>query len=201
MFTGIVEEKGTVQALRFNASGARIEIKANLTLKGASIGDSIAVNGCCLTIVELSEIAFAAEIVPETMKRTSLGSLKENDHVNLESPLSLNKKLGGHLVQGHVDSVGIIQNKTPLEDGSTLVFIQTPKSLLKYIVEKGSIAVDGVSLTIASVNEDGFSFAMIPHTSQHTTLGEKPLFSQVNLEADLIAKHLEKLLRSYQLDT
>lgn len=195
MFTGLIEEVGSVRAIIPNAKGARLQINAKQVIKEALIGDSIAVNGCCLTVVELDSDHWSADVVSETMDRTCFRNLKPLDRVNLETPLKFNGRLGGHLVQGHIDGIGKISAKSPLLDGSTLVTIESQPAILRYIVEKGSIAVDGVSLTVASVNDNGFTFAMIPHTEKMTNLGWKQIGSSVNLEVDLIAKYVEKFTR------
>jgi riboflavin synthase len=193
MFTGLVEELGRVRAVIPNATGARLEIEATIVLGDADLGASIAVNGCCLTVVDLGPDWWAADAVEETMTRTCLGALGPGDPVNLERPIRLSDRLGGHLVQGHVDGVGQVRERRPLPDGSTRVGIAAPKALLRYIVEKGSIAVDGVSLTVAGVEEGGFDFALIPHTATVTTLGTKEVGAAVNLEVDLVAKYVERL--------
>jgi riboflavin synthase len=195
MFTGLVEELGRVRAVVPNATGARLEIEAVTVLDDATLGASIAVNGCCLTVVEVGEGFWAADAVEETLARTCLGALALGDPVNLERPVRLSDRLGGHLVQGHVDGVGHIRERTPLPDGSTRVAIEAPGDLLRYVVEKGSIAVDGVSLTVAGTDPAGFDFALIPHTATVTTLGCKEAGDPVNLEVDLVAKYIERLAR------
>ena len=193
MFTGLVEELGTVRAVKPNATGARLEIEAATVLDDAVLGASIAVNGCCLTAVEFGDGWWAADAVEETLRRTSLGALRSGDRVNLERPVRLADRLGGHIVQGHVDGVGQIADKELLADGSTRVSIAADDTVLRYVVEKGSITVDGVSLTVAAVGDKTFEFAMIPHTATVTTLGIKGPGDPVNLEVDLVAKYVERL--------
>ncbi len=194
MFTGIVEELGRVRAFVPNAAGARIEIAATTVLADAEVGASIAVDGCCLTVVALGDGWWAADAVEETLRRTCLGALHPGDRVNLERPVRLADRLGGHLVQGHVDAVGEVLERAQLPDGSARVRIGAPPAVLRYVVEKGSIAVDGVSLTVAEVDDEGFGVALIPHTLAVTTLGIKQPGEPVNLEADVIAKYVERLL-------
>lgn len=194
MFTGIVEELGRVRAVVPNAGGARIEIEARTVLTDAVLGASIAVNGCCLTVVEFTDSWWAADAVTETLDRTALGSLAAGSPVNLERPVRLEDRLGGHIVQGHVDGVGRLAAREPLPDGSTRMRFTAPAPLLRYIVEKGSITIDGISLTVAALHGDGFDIAVIPHTLAVTTLGPKAPGDPVNLEVDVIAKYVERLL-------
>ncbi|HVW32540.1 MAG TPA: riboflavin synthase, partial [Acidimicrobiia bacterium] len=194
MFTGIVEELGTVRAVTPNATGARLEIEASTVLEDVALGASIAVNGCCLTAVAFEAGWWAADAVEETLRRTCLGALRAGDRVNLERPVRLADRLGGHIVQGHVDGVGRIADKEPLADGSTRVTVAADEAILRYVVEKGSITVDGASLTVAAVGEKSFEFAMIPHTATVTTLGIKGPGDLVNLEVDLVAKYVERLM-------
>ena len=196
MFTGIVEELGSVRAITPNAGGARLEIVAKTVLDDAELGASIAVNGCCLTVVELLDDGWAADAVTETLDRTSLGALRAGDPVNLERPVRLADRLGGHLVQGHVDAVGTLRDRTPLPDGSTRMAFAAPADVLRYVVEKGSIAVDGISLTVARVDDHGgtFAVAVIPHTLAVTTLGARAPGDPVNLDVDVLAKYVERLL-------
>ena len=199
MFTGLVEELGTVRAVKPNATGARLEIEATTVLDDAGLGASIAVNGCCLTVIDFGGVErgdgwWAADAVEETLRRTCLGALAAGDRVNLERPVRLSDRLGGHIVQGHVDGVGQIAERAPLADGSTRVSIAADDTVLRYVVEKGSIAVDGVSLTVAAVDDKTFDFALIPHTATVTTLGIKGPGDPVNLEVDLVAKYVERLM-------
>jgi len=196
MFTGIVEELGRVRSIVPNAGGARIEIDATDVLDDATIGASIAVNGCCLTVVELADGHWAADAVVETLARTNLGDLVPGDPVNLERPVRLADRLGGHLVQGHVDSTGTVRARAPQADGSEVFEFDAPDDVLRYVVHKGSITVDGISLTVAAVHDDGFQVAVIPHTLAVTTLGARVPGARVNLEVDLIAKYVERLLVS-----
>ncbi|MFA5882266.1 MAG: riboflavin synthase [Acidimicrobiia bacterium] len=194
MFTGIVEELGRVRAVTPRAGGARLELACTEVMIDASIGDSIAVNGCCLTVVELGDGWWAADAQIETLDRTTLGALAPGDPVNLERPLRLGDRLGGHLVLGHVDGVGEVTAVEPLPDGSTRVAVRAPEALARYLVEKGSVTVDGASLTIATVDDAEFGVALIPHTLAVTTLGVRRPGDRVNLEADMIAKHIARLL-------
>ena len=196
MFTGIVEELGHVRSVTPRADGARIEIEAHKVLDDAEIGASIAVNGCCLTVVASGEDWWQADAVVETLRRTNLGALAPGDPVNLERPVRLSDRLGGHVVQGHVDGVATISARDEQTDGSVLVRFVAPADVLKYVVHKGSITVDGISLTVAAVHDDGFSVAVIPHTLDVTTLGTKAVGSTVNLEVDVLAKYVERLLET-----
>ena len=199
MFTGLIEEIGKIQAIEAKGSGIRFLITAEIIIEDLKIGDSVAVNGCCLTVVELQKGAFAIEAVQESISRTNLGDLSIGNEVNLERAMRFDTRLGGHLVQGHVDGVGTVKSRKALDDGSWLVHISAGTPLLRYLVEKGSVTVDGVSLTVVNVNEDSFSFAMIPHTTKVTALGAKMIGSKVNIEIDLIAKYVEKLMRTQSL--
>jgi riboflavin synthase len=194
MFTGIVEELGRVRSVDHHDGGARIEIESTKVLDDAEIGASISVNGCCLTVVSFGSGIWAADAVVETLQRTNLGALRAGDPVNLERPVRLQDRLGGHLVQGHVDGVARITARDPQDDGSVLVRFGAPAEVLRYTVHKGSITVDGISLTVAALHDDGFSVAVIPHTLEVTTLGTKDVGATVNLEADVLAKYVERLL-------
>ncbi len=198
MFTGIVEELGTVVALTESADAARLEIAADVVLDDARHGDSIAVNGCCLTVAALGETAdgrrtWTADLMAETLKRTSLGSLAPGARVNLERALAAGGRLGGHVVQGHVDGMGVVLRRTPGERWE-VVEVSLPPDLARYVVAKGSIAVDGVSLTVVEAGEDRFTVSLIPETLARTTLGLRAVGEQVNLETDVLARHLERLL-------
>jgi riboflavin synthase len=189
VFTGIIEELGTVSLVQ----PERLVIKARKTLEGTGIGDSMSVNGVCLTVVELNADRFAVEVVPETLRRSNLGLLKSGDVVNLERPLALGGRLGGHLVEGHIDNTGTIVSERP-EGGAIIVRFQATRDILRYVVEKGFIAVDGVSLTVVEKDQNSFSISLIPHTRQNTTLGKKRVGDTVNLEVDIIAKYVETLV-------
>jgi riboflavin synthase len=193
MFTGIVEELGGVKALRRDAGAARLTIAASTVLDGTVLGDSICVNGVCLTVVDLGKNEFSADVAVETLDVTNLGDLKIGTKVNLERALQLSARIGGHLVSGHVDSVGRIRNKRE-EGNGWRIFIDAPETVLRYVIKKGSVAIDGISLTVADVDKTGFSVAMIPHTAKLTTLGFKSAGTSVNLEADIIGKYVERLL-------
>jgi riboflavin synthase len=187
VFTGLVSAKGVVRAL----SGGRLEVETELAAELAP-GDSIAVNGVCLTAVEPSNGSFAADVMPETLRRTSLEPLTDGDEVNLELPLRAGDRLGGHVMQGHVDGTGTVESVTD-EGNSRLVRIKAPAELLRYVVQKGSIAVDGVSLTVSAVDDQAFDVSLIPETLERTTLGTAAPGRTVNLEVDVLAKYVEKL--------
>jgi riboflavin synthase len=193
MFTGIIEEMGSVKALRREAGAARLTISASMVLDSTALGDSICVNGVCLTVVDIGRSEFSADVANETLKVTDLGELQVGQKVNLERALQLSARVGGHLVTGHVDAVGRIREKRQ-EGNSWRVFIETPESALRFIIKKGSVAVDGISLTVADVDIAGFSIAVIPHTAKLTTLGFKSAGESVNLETDIIGKYVERLL-------
>lgn len=194
MFTGIVEELGRVRAVERREGGARIVIEARTVLTDAELGASIAVNGCCLTVVELGDGWWAADAVPETLARTTTGALAPGDPVNLERPVRLADRLGGHMVQGHVDGVVALAARSPQPDGSVRLTFGLDAPLARYVVEKGSVAVDGVSLTVASRDGGSFDVAAIPHTLEVTTLGPKRTGERANLEVDVLAKYVESLL-------
>ena len=187
MFTGIVEELGSVVSL----DGPRLRLSAAEVLADVQMGASIAVNGCCLTVVDWGDDWWEADVSDETFRRTSLGSLRPGDPVNLERPVRLEDRLGGHLVQGHVDAVGTVAAEVPD------LRVTMPQALTRYVVEKGSITVDGVSLTVVDALDDGFTVAVIPHTAEVTTLGRRAVGDPVNLEVDVMAKYAEKLLAGF----
>ena len=189
MFTGIVRELGAVDALEESEAGARLRVRAPETAAAAAVGDSVSVNGVCLTAVEVDDGVLAFDAVPETLRRSSLGRLDAGSPVNVEPALRAGEPLGGHFVQGHVDGVARVRRAD--DEG---LEIEAPPEILRYCVEKGSIAVEGVSLTIARLSEDAFTVALVPHTRAVTTLGALAAGDEVNLEVDLIAKHVERLL-------
>jgi riboflavin synthase len=193
MFTGIVEELGVVTAVEDLGDAARLRVTGPLVVKDARPGDSIAVNGVCLTVVDLDGDGFTADVMKETLDRSALGALAEGDPVNLERAATLGSRLGGHLVQGHVDGVGTVLGRQPAEHWE-VVTIGLPRGLSRYVVEKGSITVDGVSLTVASVDRDEITVSLIPTTLELTTLGRKGAGAPVNLEVDVIAKYVERML-------
>ena len=195
MFTGLVEEVGTIRSVVPVGEGARVTIEATTVLDDVEMGASIAVNGCCLTVVEWGDDWWAADAVPETMDRTNLGGLEPGDPVNLERPLAASGRYGGHVVQGHVDGTGEVQAIDELDDGSHRYTFSLPPELASYVVEKGSIAVDGISLTVAGVTPTSFSIAIIPHTHAVTAMGQRQVGDTVNLEADVLAKYVERLVR------
>jgi riboflavin synthase len=193
MFTGIIEELGGIKALRRDAGAARLTVSALTVLDGTALGDSICVNGVCLTVIDMSKNAFSVDVAVETLNVTNLGDLRIGTKVNLERALQLSARIGGHLVSGHVDAVGHIRNKRE-EGNGWRISINAPDTVLRYVIKKGSIAIDGISLTVADVEKTGFSIAMIPHTAKLTTLGFKSAGESVNLETDLIGKYVERLL-------
>ena len=193
MFTGIVEELGTVTALDHGVDSARLTIHGPLVTSDAEHGASIAVNGVCLTVVEHAEGAFTVDVMAETLRRSSLGVLRTGDRVNLERAMAASGRFGGHVVQGHVDGTGTISARTP-GDRWEVVEVSLPGELTPYLVEKGSVTVDGVSLTVVDVGDSAFSVSLIPTTLELTTLGTKRVGDPVNLEVDVLAKYVERLL-------
>lgn len=193
MFTGIVEEIGAVESLTMVGGGAVLRVSAKRVLDDARIGDSISTDGCCLTITKLTPTGFEADCSAETLRLTSVGRMRPGQPVNLERAMALGGRLGGHLVQGHVEGVGSLAERRPEGDSVTMRFAYPPE-LARYIIHKGSIAVSGISLTVAGLGEEWFEIAVIPVTLEHTTLGAMQVGALVNLETDVIAKYVERLL-------
>ena len=200
MFTGLIRERGRVVSSDGGAEGVRLVVRAPETAAAAAVGDSVAVAGVCLTAVAVAADTIAFDAVPESLARSSLGDLVPGDDVNLEPAIRAGEPLGGHFVQGHVDAVGHVRSVEP-EGGGGRMWIEAPADVLRYCVEKGSIAVEGVSLTIAALAEDAFAVALVPHTLAVTTLGSLAPGDPVNLEVDLLAKYLEKLATKPQPST
>ncbi|WP_326512053.1 riboflavin synthase [Clostridium intestinale] len=193
MFTGIVEEIGTVVDFEASQNILRIKVQASKVLEETYLGDSISTNGVCLTVTGIGKNHFYADVMGETVRRSNLGTLKKGDKVNLERAMAANSRFGGHIVSGHIDGKGKITSYEK-EGNAVWITIDTGKEVLKYIVEKGSIAIDGISLTVAYVDEKKFKVSIIPHTSEETTLLKKKIGEEVNLECDVIGKYVEKLL-------
>lgn len=195
MFTGIVEEVGTIDRIQKGRHSAVLTIRVNKILEGMKVGDSIAVNGVCLTVTSYDTCYFTADVMHETLNRTALAQLKSGSHVNLERAMPINGRFGGHMVAGHVDGVGRIVG-IRRDDTAIWYTVQAEPAILRYIIEKGSVAIDGISLTVARVSSDSFAISAIPHTVQVTTLGERREGDSVNLENDMIGKYVEKLLHA-----
>ena len=195
MFTGIVEELGTFAAIEEQGDALRLSISAATVLEDTRLGDSIAVNGCCLTVAERDGETFTADVMRETLDKTSLGALDVGSKVNLERAVTPQSRLGGHIVQGHVDGTGEIVARTPSEHWE-VVEVSMPQDLARYLVNKGSVTVDGISLTVVEVRESSFTVSLTPETLARTTLGHKEAGERVNLEVDVIAKYVERLLTS-----
>ena len=193
MFTGIVEELGTVAAVEDQGDAIRLAIRGATVLEGTALGDSIAVNGCCLTVTSITGDTWTADVMQETLDKTSLYGVRPGDRVNLERAVTADKRLGGHIVQGHVDGVGEVVRRTPSEHWE-VIEIAMPPALARYLVDKGSITVDGVSLTVVEAGDDRFTVSLIPETLTRTTLGSRQPGDRVNLEVDVIAKYVERLL-------
>ncbi|UMG92607.1 riboflavin synthase [Nocardioides sp. TF02-7] len=200
MFTGIVEELGTVTTVADQGDALRLTIEAATTLEDTALGDSIAVNGCCLTVAERTDRTWTADVMAQTLARTSTGTLRPGDRVNLERAVTAAKRLGGHVVQGHVDGVGVVTSRSPSEHWD-VVEIELPDGedgdLGRYLVDQGSVTVDGTSLTVVEAKERSFTVSLIPETLARTTLGFRRTGDPVNLEVDVLAKHVEKLVRAY----
>ena len=195
MFTGIVEELGTVESMEDQGDALRLTVQGALVTSDAALGDSIAVNGCCLTVSTREDEAFTADVMHETLAKTSLGALRPGARVNLERAVTATTRLGGHIVQGHVDGTGTVLSRTPSEHWE-VVEVSLPHDLERYLVPKGSITVDGISLTLVEVGADRFTVSLIPETLARTTLGFKQPGDVVNLEVDVIAKYVEKMVRT-----
>ncbi len=191
MFTGIIEGLGTITAIRPSGAGSRMRVTADFPLDQTRIGDSIAVNGACLTAISLSGRQFAVDLSPESLSTTTFGAARNGDRVNLERALRLSDRLDGHLVSGHVDAVGTIQSRETTGN-AVLIAIAAPPEITRYLIYKGSVAVDGVSLTVNACDRQGFQVSIIPHTAKLTTVGFKAVGARVNLETDLIGKYVEK---------
>ncbi|HJU27586.1 MAG TPA: riboflavin synthase [Candidatus Binataceae bacterium] len=193
MFTGIIEDLGAVQAIRRSDKGAVLTLRTALPLRRVAIGDSIAVSGCCLTVVRKSRSAIAMDVSAETLRRTILGTLRPGDRVNLERCLTLDKLIGGHLVSGHVDGVGRIVSITP-EGDSRLYTFEVGANEARYLIEKGSVAIDGISLTVFGIRGRRFKVALIPHTLKMTTLGQKGAGDAINVESDMLVKYVDRVV-------
>lgn len=199
MFTGIVEELGIIYGLELDSASPSLTIKAQTILSDMKMGDSISVNGVCLTVVSFDRDSFIVEVMPETLRKTGLSELKRGDRVNLERALALGDRLGGHMVSGHIDGVGTIRKKHR-EANALVIEMKTQPEIMKYAIPKGSMAVDGISLTVVEVKGDSFTVSLIPHTAENTTLGFKFAGSKVNLEGDVIGKYVEKFLSARRED-
>ena len=197
IFTGIIEELGVVKSIAINGASGCITIKAKKLLEGTQLGDSIAVNGTCLTVTSINSDGFSADVMAETVKRTSLSQVGKGDLVNLERAMILNGRFGGHIVSGHIDGTGTITKYTK-EENAIWVTIKAPDEILDLIVEKGSICIDGISLTVATVSDQDFQVSIIPHTAKETTLIHKKVGSLVNLENDIVGKYIKKLMENNQ---
>lgn len=198
MFTGIVEEVGEITGLRQSATSTVLGVRAKTVLGGTKLGDSIAVNGVCLTVVRLTGDGFEGDVMPETMRRTNLGALKPKSRVNLERAMAADGRFGGHIVAGHVDGTGTITDLSP-EGNAVWVTVAAGPEILRYIVEKGSITIDGISLTVAYVDHRCFKVSIIPHTGQETTLLSRKPGYIVNLECDIVGKYIEKLMKPTEI--
>ncbi len=194
MFTGLIEELGKVASLNLRGDSGRLRLAAETILDDCRLGDSIAVNGVCLTVVEIAFPEISFDVSAETLRRSNLGRLRPGDRVNLERALPANGRFGGHLVAGHTDATGTLKSRN--REGNAVIFtFSAPPEIARYLIEKGSIAIDGISLTITGIRENDFSVAVIPHSLARTTLNEKEIGATVNLEVDLVAKYIEKLLQ------
>lgn len=199
MFTGIIEEIGRITRIQRGNKSAVLSVQAEKVLEGTRIGDSIAVNGICLTVTGIQNGSFNADVMAETLRRSSLGNLGQGDGVNLERAMAADGRFGGHIVSGHIDGTGTIASKKP-EGNAVWIEIETPQTVLRYIVEKGSIAIDGVSLTVAGLTGHSFSVSLIPHTGAETVLLQKRNGDVVNLENDIVGKYVERFLMAPAVD-
>ena len=200
MFTGIVEEVGSIAALKKGEKSSSLVIKAEKVIKDTKVGDSICTNGVCLTATRINGNEIEVDVMPETLRRTNLGKLKSGSKVNLERALTLKSRLGGHIVSGHIDGTGKIIH-IEKEDNAVWFQVEIAEDLLKYVIEKGSITVDGISLTVAYVDERSFKVSIIPHTAEETILLTKSLGEEVNIECDILAKYIEKLMKPQMNNT
>ena len=191
MFTGIIEGLGKISGIRSDRQGKRFAIDADFSLEGTKIGDSIAVSGACLTVVKLEGSRFETDVSPETLEKTTFGQLKIGDRVNLERALRLSDRIDGHLVSGHIDATGVISQRENLGN-AIIVTVEVPEALTRYMIEKGSVAADGISLTVNTISSNSFSVSIIPHTAGLTTIGFKEKGARVNIETDMIGKYVEK---------
>ena len=195
VFTGIIEELGTIKGVRRQSEGIRLSVSAKVVMDGMKTGDSIAVNGACLTVTEFDSVSFTADVSGETVNRTNIGKLRVGEKVNLERPMKLSDRLGGHLVSGHIDGIGVIRG-VERRGGMSIFTIEVPAEFKKYLIIKGSVAIDGISLTVNEVKGNRFTVTIIPHTAEMTTLGFKKAGDIVNLEADMIGKYVEAFTKS-----
>ena len=195
VFTGIIEELGTIKGVRRQSEGIRLSVSAKVVMDGMKAGDSIAVNGACLTVTEFDSVSLTADVSGETINRTNIGKLRVGEKVNLERPMKLSDRLGGHLVSGHIDGIGVIRG-VERKGGMSIFTIEVPAEFKKYLIIKGSVAIDGISLTVNEVKGNRFTVTIIPHTAEMTTLGFKKAGDIVNLEADMIGKYVEAFTKS-----
>jgi riboflavin synthase len=193
MFTGIIQDIGTIKSIKKGSKSQKMTIESKI-LDDVKLGDSIATNGLCLTVTDLADRTFSVDVMAESLRRSNLGTLKSGDKVNLEKALAMGDRLGGHMVSGHIDDVGIIIKKS-VEDNATWIDIEVPKHLRRYCILKGSIAIDGISLTISRLTNTGVSVSIIPHTKEQTTLLSKSVLEKVNLEMDMMVKYVEHLIK------
>ncbi len=193
MFTGIIEEKGIIENIISGTKSCKLTISGDVIFDDLKLGDSVAVNGVCLTVSKLFTNAFEADVMAETMRRTAIGNLKKGSYVNLERAMQLNGRFGGHIVSGHIDGIGTVINKV-IDDNAVLVTVYADSNIMKYIIFKGSVTLDGISLTVADVKNDRFTVSIIPHTAKETTLLDKNAGEKINIECDIIGKYIEKFV-------